>query len=163
MIPNSLHVVERCLANINFWAPCLVVCSCLQANLATNVTNYANTRRWKARQTVSVAYSFPLSCRRSITFGPSLRCFQFSSVLLFPAVPLLPRLCGLAQYIYTEQPNCRKRDVLLNVFANIILPRALCLRPSGCTEANINMDVHLDVLWVSRSELLHLRQLPVFL
>lgn len=57
--------------------------------------------------------------------------------------------------IYTERPNCRKRDVLLNVFANIILPRALLLRPSGRTEANINMDAHLDILWVSRSELLH--------
>lgn len=42
--------------------------------------------------------------------------------------------------VYTEQANCRKQDVLLNVLANIMLPQALMLKPSGGIEVGLNMD-----------------------
>lgn len=42
--------------------------------------------------------------------------------------------------IYTEQANCRKQDVLLNVLANIMLPQALMVKPSGGVKVGLNMD-----------------------
>lgn len=52
--------------------------------------------------------------------------------------------------------------MLLNVFTNVILPRALTPGPSWGTEANINTDVHLETVWVFRSELLCERQPSAF-